>query len=67
MRNFLAHYSSYARRAYYNHMRATYSYKRVPEPGAFLIASLPRAGVPRWASYYLNFYAASKKMMAALA
>jgi hypothetical protein len=62
MRNYLAHYSSYARRTYYNHMREKYNYKRVPEPGAFLLSKRARSEIHRFSEYLLQFLEASSRM-----
>lgn len=61
IRNLLAHYSSYAWRTY-RKMMIKKSYKRIPEPGSFLIAVSPRTGAYRWSDYLINFLECSKKM-----
>lgn len=66
MRNLLAHYSHYAWRKYRKMMTEKYSYKRVPEPGAFLITANPRTGAYRWSDYLVSFLQCSEKMRKAV-
>ncbi len=62
MRNFLAHYSRYAWRSYRKMMARKYSYKRITEPGAFLITANSRTDAYRWNDYLVNFLECSEKM-----
>ena len=62
MRNLLAHYSDLARRSYNRFMKNRYRYRRVPEPGEFLIAAT-RSGEYRWGEYFRAFARASDDMM----
>ena len=62
MRNLLAHYSDLAWRSYYTFMKNRYRYKRIPQPGDFLIATA-RSGEYRWSEYFRAFARASDDMM----
>lgn len=62
IRNFLTHYSDFAKRSYINLMKNTYKYRRAPEPGAFLIA-VNNSGQYRWGEYIINFLQASADML----
>jgi len=62
MRNFLAHYSGYSRRAYCNHMGKAHGYARVPEPGAFLIRRVHNPSTYRWHAYLILLLAVSEAM-----
>jgi len=46
-------------------MRNTYGYKRVPEPGAFLISVID-GGQYRWGNYLMNFIKASNDMLGSI-
>jgi hypothetical protein len=64
MRNYLAHYSNYSRRTYYNYMRKKLKYSRVPEPGIYLLSysAYPRKTY-RWYGYLMYFINTSKQML----
>ena len=62
IRNFLAHYSDFAKRSFQNLMKKAYNYRHVPEPGAFLISVMP-SGQYRWGNYLLTFLKASGDML----
>ena len=62
MRNFLSHYSDYAKRSYKRFMKSKYSYSRIPEPGDFLIA-FSKSREYRWSVYLRTFLRASDDMM----
>jgi hypothetical protein len=62
MRNLLSHYSTYAWRSYKGFMGKRYFFKRIPEPGTFLLAKNPRSGNYRWLDYMVNFLNCSEKM-----
>jgi hypothetical protein len=66
MRNFLAHYSPYARRSYERLMRGKYHYERVREPGAFLVTLDQSTQEYRWSKYLRAFFEASKEMLKAV-
>ena len=62
MRNVIAHYSDLAWRSYNKKMKEEYNYKRVPEPGDFLIAVDTRTNEYRWSKYFGTFLKCSEKM-----
>ena len=62
MRNVLAHYSDLAWRSYRHFMRDKYKYKRVPEPGEFLVRSNTSSGEYRWSEYLRAFLQCSIDM-----
>jgi hypothetical protein len=62
MRNLLAHYSDLAWRSYNSFIKNRYRYKRVPEPGEFLMGCT-RKGEYRWSEYFRAFGKASYDMM----
>lgn len=62
VRNLLAHYSGHSWRAYRGMMAKKYEYKRIPEPGAFLIKPNPKTGTYRWTDYLTNFLRCSERM-----
>ena len=62
MRNVIAHHSDYAWRSYKRLMISKYKYKRVPEPGDFLIATIRATGEYRWGEYFRTFLDCSEKM-----
>jgi hypothetical protein len=66
IRNLLAHYSGHGWRAYRRMMAQKYSYRRVPEPGAFLIKADPKTQEYRWSSYLINFLKCSERMRKAI-
>lgn len=63
IRNLLAHYSDFARRPYERIMRDVYSYTRIPEPGAFLMAQTQKHEY-RWSVYLRAFLQAATDMTA---
>jgi hypothetical protein len=62
MRNLLAHYSTLSWRNYRRLMKSKFKYRRVPEPGAFLIRINPKTKEYRWAEYLTTFLDCSHKM-----
>lgn len=62
MRNVIAHYSDFAWRSYMKRLKDKYNYKRVPEPGDFLIAVDPKTTEYRWSKYFRAFLKCSEKM-----
>jgi len=66
MRNVLAHYSDFAWRSYHRFMQSKYNYKRVPEPGEFLIRPNTRSHEYRGSEYLRAFLQCSEDMRAAV-
>jgi hypothetical protein len=66
IRNYIAHGSDYAMRAYRRLMKTNYKLKRIPEPGDFLSAVDSSSGKMRWVLYLLAFQECSKKMVLAM-
>lgn len=63
MRNLLTHYSSYTWRSYKQMMTKKYFYKKIPEPGAFLIKiNRKNKNVYRWGEHIINFIDCSERM-----
>ena len=67
IRNYVAHYSSYARRAYRAMIRRRHNFKRIPEPGPYLIAADHRTGQYRWGTYLTVFLQCSASMLSSVA
>ena len=66
MRNLLSHYSSFAWRSYRKMMAKYHSYKRIPEPGAYLIKTNRKTGEYHWSEYLTNFLRCSELMRKAV-
>ena len=62
MRNLLAHYSGLAWRSYRRMMAKKYHYRRIPEPGAYLVKVDPKTKEYRWSNYLVNFLRCSETM-----
>ena len=62
MRNYLAHYSSYARRKYKRMITKDYKLNRVYEPGAFLSKVDKKSKLYRWVDFITTFIKCSHSM-----
>ena len=62
IRNYLAHYSSSSMRAYNRMIKNCYNLNKIPEPGAFLIATSKRTGNYRWSDFLVAFLECSLRM-----
>lgn len=67
IRNLLAHDSSRAWRSYRSTMRKRHRFKRIPNPGKYLMTRNPRTGDERWAEAYLTLQKASERMLKSVA
>ena len=62
VRNYLSHYSSFARRRYHRMLTNQYGLKRMREPGDFLLATNKKSKNLRLVDYFGAFEAASVEM-----
>jgi len=62
MRNYLAHYSSYAERKYKRMIIKEYKLTRIYEPGAFLSKVDKKTKIYRWADFITTFIRCSQSM-----
>jgi len=66
IRNYVAHYSSYARRAYRAMLERRHHFRRIPEPGPYLMATDRKTGQYRWGTYLVVFLQCSQNMLDAV-
>lgn len=62
IRNLLSHYSRYAQRRYERRLRKKHTFKRLPQPGDYLLAVDRSTKMMRWTGYLEAFMDASEVM-----